>query len=147
MDTVEVIYNIFDQSPEDELFPACRQHNIGVIVRAPLDEGGLTGRITPESTFDENDFRSRYFRDDRKQEVYTRVQSIVADLGISLDALPEIALRYILSNPVVSTVIPGMRSARNVERNIALSDGRTLLPEQLQKLKKYRWVRDFYKKV
>ena len=147
VDTVEVIYNIFDQSPEDELFPACRQHNIGVIVRAPLDEGGLTGRITPESTFDENDFRSRYFRDDRKQEVYTRVQSIAADLGISLDALPEIALRYILSNPVVSTVIPGMRSARNVERNIALSDGRTLLPEQLQKLKKYRWVRDFYKKV
>lgn len=147
VDTVEVIYNIFDQSPEDELFPACRQHNIGVIVRAPLDEGGLTGRITPESTFDENDFRSRYFRDDRKQEVYTRVQSIAADLGISLDALSEIALRYILSNPVVSTVIPGMRSARNVERNIALSDGYTLSPEQLQKLKKYRWVRDFYKKV
>jgi len=147
VDTVEVIYNIFDQSPEDELFPACRQHNIGVIVRAPLDEGGLTGRITPESTFDENDFRSRYFRDDRKQEVYTRVQSIAADLGISLDALPEIALRYILSNPVVSTVIPGMRSERNVERNIALSDGYTLSPEQLQKLKKYRWVRDFYKKV
>src|SRR5438067_4971340 len=147
VETVQVIYNIFDQSPEDELFPACRQHNIGVIVRAPLDEGGLTGRITPESTFDENDFRSRYFRDDRKQEVYTRVQSIAADLGISLDALSEIALRYILSNPVVSTVIPGMRSERNVERNIALSDGYTLSPKQLQKLKKYRWVRDFYRKV
>ena len=147
VDSVQVIYNIFDQNPEDELFPACHQHNIGVIVRAPLDEGGLTGRITPESTFDENNFRSRYFRDDRKQEVYTRVQSIAADLGISLDALSEIALRYILSNPVVSTVIPGMRSARNVERNIALSDGYTLSPEQLQKLKKYRWVRDFYKKV
>ncbi|MFL5626435.1 MAG: aldo/keto reductase [Ktedonobacteraceae bacterium] len=147
VDTVEVIYNIFDQSPEDELFPACQQYNIGVIVRAPLDEGGLTGRITPESTFDENDFRSRYFRGDRKQEVYSRVHSIAADLGIALDALPETALRYILSNPVVSTVIPGMRSVRNVERNIAISDGRTLLPEQLQKLKRYRWVRDFYKKV
>ena len=147
VDTVEVIYNIFDQSPEDELFPACHQHNIGVIVRAPLDEGGLTGRITPESTFDENDFRSRYFRGDRKQEVYTRVQSIAADLGIALDALPETALRYILSNPIVSTVIPGMRSVRNVERNIAISDGRMLLPEQLQKLKAYRWVRDYYKRV
>jgi aryl-alcohol dehydrogenase-like predicted oxidoreductase len=94
-----------------------------------------------------NDFRTRYFRGDRKQEVYTRVQSIAADLGIALDALPETALRYILSNPVVSTVIPGMRSVRNVERNIAISDGRTLSPEQLQKLKAYRWVRDFYKRV
>ncbi|MBV9228685.1 MAG: aldo/keto reductase [Chloroflexi bacterium] len=146
LDTVQVIYNIFDQSPEDQLFPACHQHNIGVIVRAPLDEGGLTGKITPESTFDENDFRTRYFRGDRKQEVYTRVQRIAADLGIPLDALPEMALRYILSNPAVSTAIPGMRSISNVERNVAVSDGRTLSPEQLQKLKAHRWVRDFYKK-
>ena len=144
MDTVEVIYNIFDQSPEDELFPACRQHNIGVIVRAPLDEGGLTGRITPESTFDENDFRSRYFRDDRKQEVYSRVQSIAADLGISLDALPEIALRYILSNPVVSTVIPGMRRVGNVEQNCAASDAGTLPLDVLAMLKQHAWDKDFY---
>ena len=147
LDTVEVIYNIFDQSPEDELFPACQQHNIGVIVRAPLDEGGLTGKITPESIFDENDFRTRYFRGDRKQVVYTRVQGIATNLGISLDALPETALRYILSNPIVSTVIPGMRSVAHVERNIDISDGYTLPPEQQQKLKAYRWVRDFYKKV
>ncbi|HLZ59959.1 MAG TPA: aldo/keto reductase [Ktedonosporobacter sp.] len=146
VDTVQVIYNMFDQSPEDELFPACLEHNVGVIVRAPLDEGGLTGQITPESTFDENDFRTRYFRDDRKQEVYSRVQNIAADLGIALADLPEVALRYILSNSAVSTVIPGMRSVRNVERNLALSDGRTLSPDQLQKIKPHRWVRDFYKR-
>lgn len=146
VDTVQVIYNIFDQSPEDALFAACQQHNIGVIVRTPLDEGGLTGRITPESTFDENDFRNRYFRDDRKQEVYTRVQRIAADAGVSLADMPELALRYILSNSAVSTVIPGMRSVRSVERNVALSDGRTLSHDQLEKLKAHRWVRDFFKR-
>ncbi len=144
VDTVQVIYNIFEQSPEDTLFPACRHHNIGVIVRVPLDEGGLTGTVTPESRFDPQDFRSNYFRGNRKQEVYERVQNMVSDLGIKVDELPEIALRYILSNPVVSTVIPGMRTMRNVERNTALGDGKGLSLEQVQKLKKHRWIRDFY---
>ena len=144
VDTVQVIYNIFEQSPEDRLFPACQQHHIGVIVRVALDEGGLTGTVTPESHFDPQDFRSNYFRGNRKQEVYGRVQNMVSDLGITIDELPEIALRYILSNPVVSTVIPGMRTMRNVERNTALGDGKGLTLEQVQKLKKHRWIRDFY---
>ncbi len=144
VDTVQVIYNIFDQSPEDELFPACQQHDVGVIVRVPLDEGGLTGKITPETTFDEGDFRANYFRGDRKQEVYERAQAIAADLGISMDDLPEIALRYILSHPAVSTVIPGMRSVRNVERNTAVGDGKGLPEDQVRKLKKHRWVRSYY---
>ncbi len=144
VDTVQVIYNVFDQSPEDKLFPACQQHNIGVIVRVPLDEGGLTGKITPQSTFDPEDFRNGYFRGDRKQEVYTRVQSIASDLGVSVDDVPEIALRYVLSNPAVSTVIPGMRTLHNVERNIAVGDGKGLTQEQIQKLKKHRWIRSYY---
>jgi aryl-alcohol dehydrogenase-like predicted oxidoreductase len=144
VDTVQVIYNIFEQSPEDTLFPACHQHNIGVIVRVPLDEGGLTGTVTSASRFDPQDFRSNYFRGKRKQEVYERVQNIVSDLGTTVDELPEIALRYVLSHPVVSTVIPGMRTLRNVERNTAVGDGRGLPPGQVQKLKKHRWVRNFY---
>ena len=144
VDTIQVIYNIFEQSPEDTLFPACYQHRNGVIVRVALDEGGLTGTVTPESRFDPQDFRSNYFRGNRKQEVYERVQNMVSDLGIKVDELPEIALRYILSNPVVSTVIPGMRTMRNVERNTALGDGKGLSLEQVQKLKKHRWIRDFY---
>jgi aryl-alcohol dehydrogenase-like predicted oxidoreductase len=144
VDTVQVIYNIFEQSPEDTLFPACHQHHIGVIVRVALDEGGLTGTVTPESRFDPQDFRSNYFRGNRKQEVYERVQNIVSDLGVTVDELPEIALRYVLSNPVVSTVIPGMRTLRNVERNTAVGDGRGLPPDQVQKLRKHRWVRNFY---
>ncbi len=144
VDTVQVIYNIFDQSPEDKLLPACQQHNIGVIVRVPLDEGGLTGKVTPESTFDPDDFRSGYFRGNRKQEVYTRVQSIASDLGVTVDDVPEIALRYVLSHPAVSTVIPGMRTIRNAERNMAIGDGKGLTEEQIQKLKKHRWIRNYY---
>ena len=144
VDTVQVIYNIFDQSPEDHLFPACQRHDVGVIVRVPLDEGGLTGTVTPETTFPEGDFRASYFAGDRKRAVFERVQAIVADLGIPLDEAAEIALRYTLSHPAVSTVIPGMRSVRNAERNCAIGDGRGLTPEQVGTLKAHRWVRSYY---
>ncbi|MGG6310856.1 aldo/keto reductase [Paenibacillus macerans] len=144
VDTVQVIYNMFDQSPEDRLLPACRKHNVGVIVRVALDEGGLTGKVTPDTTFDEGDFRNHYFRDDRKREVYERVQAIAADLNVPLEEMPEAALRYVLSNPAVSTVIPGMRSVRNVERNMQVGDGRGLSAEQVAKLKAHRWIRNFY---
>ncbi len=143
-DTVQVIYNAFDQSPEDELFPACREHDVGVLARVPLDEGGLTGRITPDTEFPEGDFRARYFRDDRKREVYERAQAIADDLGVGEDGLAELALRYILSAPEVSSVIPGMRSVRNVERNVAVADGRGLDPGQVERLKPHRWERTFY---
>lgn len=144
VDTVQVIYNIFDQSPEDHLLPACEKHNVGVIVRVALDEGGLTGKVTPDTTFDEGDFRNHYFRGDRKQEVFDRVQKIAANLGVSLEEMPEIALRYVLSHPAVSTVIPGMRTVRNVERNMPVGDGRGLSVEQVAKLKSHRWIRNFY---
>ncbi|GCE30823.1 hypothetical protein KDA_63070 [Dictyobacter alpinus] len=144
VDTVQVIYNVFEQSPEDHLLPACQKHNIGVIVRVPLDEGGLTGKITPDSTFDPKDFRSHYFHGTRKSDVYNRARRITADLGIATDELPELALRYILSNPAVSTIIPGMRSVRNVERNTAIGDGKGLPADQVKKLKNHRWVRNFY---
>jgi aryl-alcohol dehydrogenase-like predicted oxidoreductase len=143
-DTVQVIYNVFDQSPEDELFPACREHDVGVIARVPLDEGGLTGRIGPDTEFAEGDFRENYFRGDRKREVQERVRAIAADLGISEDELAEVALRFVLSEPTVSTVIPGMRSLRNVERNVAVSDRDGLPDDWREKLRAHRWVRDFY---
>jgi aryl-alcohol dehydrogenase-like predicted oxidoreductase len=144
VDTVQVIYNVFDQSPEDELLPACRDNGVGVIARVPFDEGSLTGRITPETTFPEDDFRSDYFRGDRKREVHERVQAILADLGAGDGAVAEIALRYVLSHPVVSTVIPGMRSVRHVERNCSVGDGRGLPRGQVEALKAHRWVRNFY---
>jgi aryl-alcohol dehydrogenase-like predicted oxidoreductase len=144
VDTVQVIYNVFDQSPEDELFPACREHGVGVIARVPLDEGGLTGTIGPDTEFPEGDFRASYFRGERKRELAERVSAITADLGISADELAEIALRFVLSEPTVSCAIPGMRSVRNVERNIAVSDGRGIPDGWREKLRAHRWLRNFY---
>ncbi len=144
VDCVQVIYNVFDQSPEDELFPACQKHNVGVIVRVALDEGGLTGRITPETMFAEGDFRNNYFSGDRKQELIKRIEQITSDLNITNEQMAETALRFVLSHPAVSTVIPGMRSIRNVERNCQIGDGQGLPQELVQKLRKHRWVRNFY---
>ena len=143
-DTVQVIYNVFDQSPEDELFPACREHGVGVIARVPLDEGGLTGTLRPDTVFAEDDHRSHYFRGDRPREVHDRVTAIASDLDIAEEDIAETALRYVLSEPTVSTVIPGMRSKRNVERNIAVSDGGGLDPRVRERLHRHRWVRNFY---
>jgi len=145
VDTVQVIYNVFDQSPEDELLPACAEHGVGVLARVPFDEGGLTGRIGPDTTFPDGDFRALYFKGDRKQQVLERAHAIADDLGRPHDDLPEIALRYVLSSDAVSTVIPGMRTLRNVERNVAVGDGAGLPPGAVEKLKRHRWVRDFYR--
>jgi aryl-alcohol dehydrogenase-like predicted oxidoreductase len=144
LDTVQVIYNVFDQSPEDELFPAVQEANVGVIVRVPFDEGSLTGTVRPDTEFPEGDFRARYFKDGRKQEVWDRVQAAVGDLGVPVERLPEIALRFCLSHPAVSTAIPGMRSVRNVERNVAAVEAGPLGGAELDALRAHRWVRSFY---
>lgn len=144
VDVVQVIYNIFDQSPEDELFPYCQKHGIGVIARVPFDEGSLTGKITPDTMFPEGDFRNLYFAGSRKQEAWERVLAIAVDLGISMDEMPQIALRFCLSHPAVSTIIPGMRSTRHVAANTAASDAGPLPEETLRKLRGHRWVRSYY---
>ncbi len=144
VDTVQVIYNVFDQTPRDRLLDACRANRVGVIVRVALDEGSLSGTITPETTFDRQDFRNGYFGGERKQELQPRLRAIEEDLDISTAQLPETALRFALSHPAISTVIVGMRSVRNVERNAALADGRGLSDNQLHKLYAHRWDRNWY---
>lgn len=146
IDTVQVIYNIFDQSPEKELFPLCLQRNIGVLGRVPLDEGALTGTITPATRFDPAEFRASYFRGDRKREVFEKVNSLSAALRSAgcVDPLPVTALRFCLSNPAVSTVIPGMRQVRNVEENLAVSLSGPLPAHILSVLKQHAWDKDYY---
>jgi aryl-alcohol dehydrogenase-like predicted oxidoreductase len=145
IDTVQVIYNIFDQTPERSLYPLTIERNIGVLARVPLDEGSLTGKIREDTVFDPKDFRTLYFRGERKKQVVERVAAIERDLaGIAGGPLPEIALRYCLSHPAVSTVIPGMRKVENVRANCAVSDKGPLSPEALAILKKHAWDRNFY---
>jgi aryl-alcohol dehydrogenase-like predicted oxidoreductase len=143
VDTVQVIYNVFEQAPEDTLFAACERNDVGVIARVPFDEGSLTGRLTPDTTFPEGDFRNEYFSGDHSLEhVDERVRAILGDLGIEREELAEVALRYVLSHRAVSTVIPGMRTVRNVERNAAIGDGAGLPAERVEALKAHRWDRD-----
>lgn len=144
VETVQVIYNVFHQEPEEVLLPACEEHGVGVIVRVALDEGGLTGRITPDTEFADGDFRAGYFGGDRKQQLQQHVDALVADLGVEPDDLPDLALRYVLAHPAVSTVIAGMRSVRNVERNAATSDRGPLTDDQRAALQRARWERNWY---
>jgi len=144
IDTVQVIYNIFDQSPQDELFGYCQKNNIGVIARVPFDEGSLTGKVRPDTVFPADDFRNFYFGGDRKQQVWERVQKMAAALGISIDQLPAVALRFCISHPAVSTVIPGMRTPSHVAANTAVSDEGPLTAAQLEILHGFRWDRNFY---
>lgn len=140
VDVVQVIYNIFDQSPEDELFPLCQELNIGIIARVPFDEGSLGGKMTLETRFPKNDWRAGYFGPENLKPTIERVEKLkhVLPPGMSL---PEMALRFIVSHPAVSTTIAGMRKAEHVRQNIAASDAGPLDKTLLAELKKHRWDR------
>jgi len=140
VDAVQVIYNIFDQSPEDELFPACREHDVAVIARVPFDEGTLTGALTKQSKWPAGDWRNTYFVPENLNAAVDRVETLkpLVPAGITL---PDVALRFILMNDTVSTIIPGMRKTKHVESNLAASHAGPLAPELYQKLRRHRWDR------
>ena len=141
IDAVQVIYNIFDQNPEDELFPACEEMDVAVIARVPFDEGTLTGNLTLESTWPEDDWRSTYFVPENLQSSVEHGDALrpLVPEGMTM---PEMALRFILNENRVSTIIPGMRKLNHVEANIAASDAGPL-PEDLHaKLRDHRWDRE-----
>jgi aryl-alcohol dehydrogenase-like predicted oxidoreductase len=140
VDSVQVVYNVFDQNPEDELFPRCRERGVAVIARVPFDEGSLTGTMRRGMTWPEGDWRNLYFTPEKLDETLDRVDALASDLPPGL-SLPEAALRFILSCPDVTTVIPGMRRTRHVEQNLAASDAGPLSPPLLAVLKRHRWTR------
>ena len=140
IDTVQVIYNIFDQAPEDNLFPLCRELGIGVIARVPFDEGSLTGTLTKETTFPKDDWRSTYFVPENLHSSVEHAEALRPFIPAGM-TMPELALRFILENDDVDTIIPGMRKLRNVEANIAVSDGKKLDPALVQQLRRHRWNR------
>jgi aryl-alcohol dehydrogenase-like predicted oxidoreductase len=140
IDSVQVIYNVFDQNPEDELFPACRELGVAVIARVPFDEGTLTGTLTRDSKWPEGDWRNTYFVPANLIPSVERADRLkpLVPFGSSM---PEMALRFVLSNPGVATVIPGMRKERHVRANAAAGDAGPLPKELLAKLKEHRWDR------
>jgi aryl-alcohol dehydrogenase-like predicted oxidoreductase len=140
VDAVQVIYNIFDQNPEDKLFPVCDELNVAIIARVPFDEGSLIGHLTKDSRWPEGDWRNGYFVPENLTATVDRVEALrpLVPAGMTM---ADIALRFILTNRTVSTIIPGMRKLKNVEANMAASDGRALPPEMVQKLRPHRWDR------
>jgi aryl-alcohol dehydrogenase-like predicted oxidoreductase len=140
IDAVQVVYNIFDQAPEDELFPVCRELGLAVIARVPFDEGTLTGTLTADSRWPDGDFRNIYFTPDNLRESVRRADALrpLVPPGMTM---AELAMRFILSNPAVSVVIPGMRKLAHVERNLAASDDGALPPDLIAKLRGHRWDR------
>jgi len=141
IDAVQVIYNIFDQNPEDELLPACTAHDVAVIARVPFDEGTLTGKITLESTWPEDDWRNSYFVPENLKSSVAHAEALrpLVPKGITM---AEMALRFILDENRISTIIPGMRKLQHVEQNIATSDAGPLDEELHTKLKAHRWDRE-----
>ena len=140
VDAVQVIYNVFDQNPEDELFPLCQDLNIGVIARVPLDEGSLGGKMTRETTFPDGDWRKGYFNPENLRETIDRVDRLRAELPEGLP-LPDAALRFILAHPAVSTIIAGMRKDAHVRGNLAASDAGGLDAALAGRLRGHRWER------
>lgn len=140
IDAVQVIYNIFDQNPEDNLFPLCRKLDIGVIARVPFDEGTLTGTITKDTIFPKDDWRATYFVPENLNSSIDHADALRPLIPTGM-TMAEMALRFILCNDNVHTIIPGMRKVRNVEANIATSDGKILEQVLELKLKNHRWDR------
>ena len=137
---VQVIYNIFDQNPEDELFPLCKKMDVGIIARVPFDEGSLTGLLSYDTTFPADDWRATYFVPENLTSSVDHANALKPLVPAEMD-MPEMALRFILSNPDVGTIIPGMRKIKHVQNNIAASDGKGLESDLLEKLKSHRWGR------
>ena len=140
IDAVQVIYNIFDQSPEDNLFPLCREKDIAVIARVPFDEGTLTGTFTKETSFPKNDWRATYFVPENLHSSVEHADALRPLIPAGM-TMAEMAIRFILCNPGVATTIPGMRKIKNVEANLSCSDGKGLAKSLLIELKKHRWDR------
>lgn len=140
IDAVQVIYNIFDQNPEDHLFPLCRKHDVGIIARVPFDEGTLTGTLTKETTFPANDWRSTYFVPENLNSSVDHADALKPLIPNGM-TMPEMVLRFILANDDVATTIPGMRKLPHVRANSAASDGKALEDSLLEKLKNHRWDR------
>ena len=141
IDAVQVVYNIFDQAPEDELFPLCQELGVAIIARVPFDEGSLTGTMTVNDTWPKGDWRNLYFTPDNLRETLARVERVEADLPAGM-SLPELALRFTLHHPAVTTVIPGMRTVRHVERNLMVADGNPFPASLLEAMRRHRWDRD-----
>ena len=141
IDSVQTIVNIFDPLAFDGLIPVCEQNSVALIARCVLDEGGLSGFLTPGIRFPEGDFRNSYFSPDRLDEYLHRVEKLRSYIPEYADSLPELAIRFALTHPGVTTATVSMHVQEYAKANIAAA-ARGPLPEELfDDLRRYhRWL-------
>lgn len=144
LDTVQLIYNIFEQEPAAELLPVALDANVGVIVRVAFDEGILTGKYAPDHLFPKDDFRSKYFEGDRMPRAVARVEAIKKEIKESQYSMPQAALKFVLAHPAVSTIITGIRNEDQASQNIEVSEMPDMPEEIIQKLQEHTWLRSFW---
>jgi aryl-alcohol dehydrogenase-like predicted oxidoreductase len=144
LDSVQVIYNIFEQEPAAEFLPVAEENKVGVIVRVAFDESALTGKLTKETKFGEGDFRRNYFAGDRLDRTVARVEKVKQTVGSEESTLATAALKFALKPSAVSTVIPGIRNVQQAEMNIAVSDAKPMSDDLEKRLREHNWRRAFW---
>jgi aryl-alcohol dehydrogenase-like predicted oxidoreductase len=144
-DVVQVVYNIYQQEPENDVFPAADKYNVGVVSRCILDEGALTGKITSDTRFPEGSFLDGYFKDNRKEIVDKKAKELMwlVEEGHT-ETLAEAATRFAISNPVVSSAIAGMRNPKHAKANCEAAVKGPLPKEVLERLKKHAWHHNYW---
>ncbi|HTL30195.1 MAG TPA: aldo/keto reductase [Tepidisphaeraceae bacterium] len=144
LDSVQVIYNIFEQEPAAEFLPVAQESKVGVIVRVAFDESALTGKLTKDTKFSEGDFRRNYFAGDRLERTVARVEKVKQAIGHDEANLATAALKFALKPAAVSTVIPGIRNVQQAEMNIGVSDLAPISDELEKRLRDHNWRRAFW---
>lgn len=147
VDSIQVIFNLFEQGPRERLFPACLKYGVGVIARVPLDEGGLTGTLREDTRFPKGDWRLHYFKGERLKETIRRAKRFEFLVRGDITSLPQAALKFCLGEPAVSTVIPGMRTVGHVEANAKVPGLAPFSPEEMERVHTLSWPRNFYPTV
>jgi len=134
VDIIQVIYNIFDQAPEERLFPSARERGVGIIAREPLANGFLTGKYDFKSRFPSGDIRNSFPEGYKKGMIKTaeKLNFLIENKEITL---AQAALKFVLSNDAVSTVIPGIKTEYQAKENLRAGDGDGLSRAELGKIK------------
>lgn len=149
VDSVQVIFNLFEQRPANDLFKAGAETRTAMIARVPLDSGALGGTWTRDTyrSWEPGSVQAHLFRGDRFDQTLERVEALKAECAPYYSSLAEAAMRYALSAPEVSTIIPGIRSRRHVDLNVSYSDGVGFPAELLEKVPRHNWPRpeNFYR--
>jgi aryl-alcohol dehydrogenase-like predicted oxidoreductase len=143
--SVQTVFNLFDPTPLDCLIPLCAEHNVAVLARCVLDEGGLTGTLRADTVFAEGDYRAKYFDAGPRAAYLARVDALWPYVPAHAGSLAALALKFVLHHPGVTTALVSMHVKRFAEENLRALEEAPLSAEIFDDLRRHhRWIRNFY---